>query len=76
MGRKNLKIAAAALLGLWFFYAAFFAGPWPGYLQFLTSAILVAAGFLALMSRLGRWKLRPDGSLPWTTRRGRTKPGA
>ena len=76
MKRKNLKIAAAALLGLWFFYAAFFAGPWPGYLQFLTSAILVAAGFLALMSRLGRWKLRPDGSLPLTTRRGRTKPGA
>ncbi|CAA9346052.1 MAG: hypothetical protein AVDCRST_MAG11-3231 [uncultured Gemmatimonadaceae bacterium] len=65
MKRKNLTIAAAALLGLWFFYAAFFAGPWPGYLQFLTSAVLVAAGFLAVMSKLGRWKTRPDGSAPW-----------
>ena len=77
MGRKNLKVAAAVLLGLWFFYAIFFAGPWPGYLQFLTSAILVAAGFLRLMSKLGRWELRPDGSVPWTRARRRrgARPG-
>jgi prepilin signal peptidase PulO-like enzyme (type II secretory pathway) len=78
MGRKNLKVAAAVLLGLWFFYAIFFAGPWPGYLQFLTSAILVAAGFLALMSKLGKWELRRDGSVPWTgarRRRGARKTG-
>jgi len=73
MGRKKLKVAAAVLMGLWFFYAIFFAGPWPGYLQFLTSAILVAAGFLALMSKLGRWELRADGSVPWTGPRRRVR---
>jgi len=62
--RGAAKFGGVALALIWVIWAVTFARAWPGYILFLTSAMLLAALLLGLLYRLGQWKLRPDGTIP------------
>ena len=68
------KFGIIGLVLVWLVWAITAARPVPGFIQFLTSAILVAALFLALLYRLGQWKRRPDGSVPGVRPGKRSRP--